>query len=98
MRSGGTNILRRGVPALEAGNVLEAGNKKDAAEAGVSRRIEVTVERETVTMLVRAQPGGTRSMNQENAAEAAGENKTPASEPAKLPLPQARQKEIRRSI
>lgn len=39
------NILRRGVPEAEA-----------AAEATVSRRIEVTVERETVTVLVRGQP------------------------------------------
>ena len=39
------NILRRGVPEAEA-----------VAEATVSRRIEITVERETVTVLVRGQP------------------------------------------
>jgi hypothetical protein len=39
------NILRHGVPAA-----------KDDAKAPVSRRVEITVERETVTMLVRGQP------------------------------------------
>ncbi|MGA3080109.1 MAG: hypothetical protein ABSD44_01860 [Terracidiphilus sp.] len=44
------NILRRGVSAGE-----EASHK-DAPEPAVTRRIEVTVERETVTMLVRSRP------------------------------------------
>lgn len=44
------NILRRGVPAAKA------ANRKNIATTSVSRRIEVTVERETVTMLVRGQP------------------------------------------
>jgi hypothetical protein len=43
------NILRRGVPASK-----EAG-KEGASQGSVNRRIEVTVERETVTMLVRGQ-------------------------------------------
>jgi len=43
------NILRRGVPPSK-----ETG-KKGAAQGSVNRRIEVTVERETVTMLVRGQ-------------------------------------------
>jgi hypothetical protein len=44
------NILRRGVPETK-----EDG-RKGAAETTVSRRIEVTAERETVTVLVRGQP------------------------------------------
>jgi hypothetical protein len=43
------NILRRGVPASK-----ETG-KEGASQSSVNRRIEVTVERETVTMLVRGQ-------------------------------------------
>ena len=43
------NILRRGVPPSK-----EAG-KEGAAQGSVNRRIEVTVEREIVTMLVRGQ-------------------------------------------
>ena len=43
------NILRRGVPASK-----ETG-MEGAAQGSVNRRIEVTVERETVTMLVRGQ-------------------------------------------
>ena len=48
------NILRRGLPAVEE------ESKKGVAEATVNRRIEVTVERETVTMLVRSQQKGGR--------------------------------------
>jgi hypothetical protein len=44
------NILRRGVPASK-----ETG-KEGASQSSVNRRIEVTVERETITMLVRAHP------------------------------------------
>jgi hypothetical protein len=44
------NILRRRVPAAET------AGKNGPAEATVNQRIEVTVERETVTMLVRGQP------------------------------------------
>jgi hypothetical protein len=43
------NILRRGVPASK-----ETG-MEGAAQGSMYRRIEVTVERETVTMLVRGQ-------------------------------------------
>jgi len=71
------NILRRGVPAGE-----EAA-KKSAAEATVSRRIEVTVERETVTMLVRSLPKGGRD---ERASGSSG----PESERRKLPPPEPR--------
>ena len=44
------NILRRRVPAAEA------ADKNGPAEVAVNQRIEVTVERETVTVLVRGQP------------------------------------------
>lgn len=44
------NILRRGVPAGDE------ASQNNTPEATVTRRIEVTVERETVTMLVRAHP------------------------------------------
>ena len=44
------NILRRRVPAAEA------AGKNGPAEPTVNRRIMVTVERETVTVLVRGQP------------------------------------------
>jgi hypothetical protein len=43
------NILRRGIQDVKA------ASKKYAAGASKSQRIEVTVERETVTMLVRGQ-------------------------------------------
>ena len=43
------NILRQGVLASK-----ETG-KEGASQGSVNRRIEVTVERETVTMLVRGQ-------------------------------------------
>ena len=46
------NILRRGVQAVKA------AGKKNAAQATVSQRIEISVERETVTVLVRGQPQG----------------------------------------
>jgi hypothetical protein len=48
------NIIRRSVPATEVsgGEIL--------SEPAVSRRIEVTVERETVTVLVRGQPSQDR--------------------------------------
>jgi hypothetical protein len=51
MRNERMNILRRSVRAAEA-----AARKDVAAQTTVNRRIEVTVERETVTMLVRGQP------------------------------------------
>jgi hypothetical protein len=44
------NVLRRDLP------VAVVAREKSAAEATVTRRIEVTVERETVTVLVRGQP------------------------------------------
>jgi hypothetical protein len=43
------NILRCGVQAAKA------ASQKNAAQATVNQRIEVTVERETVTVLVRGQ-------------------------------------------
>ncbi|MGA3159818.1 MAG: hypothetical protein ABSC77_01275 [Terracidiphilus sp.] len=43
------NILPRGV------RVARAASRKNAAEATVSQRIEITVERETITVLVRGQ-------------------------------------------
>lgn len=53
------NILRRDIPSAEA-----------AAKATVSRRIEVTVERETVIMLVRGQP----AMSEQEAASITAED------------------------
>jgi hypothetical protein len=44
------NILRRGIPAAEA------KSQEPPAEPAMSRRVKVTVERETVTVLVRGQP------------------------------------------
>ena len=44
------NILRRGVPEEKE------SAQKNTQPASI-RRIEVTVERETITMLVRGQPG-----------------------------------------
>jgi len=57
------NILRRRVPAAEA------AGKNGPAEVGVNQRIEVTVERETVTMLVRGQP---KQDNQKPASDKVG--------------------------
>jgi hypothetical protein len=72
------NILRRGVPAVE-----EAG-KQGVAEATVNRRIEVTVERETVTMLVRSQP----KVGREEPAGGCGtpESGRPQLQPSRLAL------------
>ena len=52
------NILRRGVRTTET-----AGNKIDAEISG-TRRIEVTVERETVSVLVRGQPKAAQATGQ----------------------------------
>jgi hypothetical protein len=68
------NILRRGVPATIA------NSKKGSAEAIVNRRIEVTVERETVTMLVRGQP-------KENQDGPASGKDRPESDRLELPPP-----------
>jgi hypothetical protein len=68
------NILRRGVTALEA------ASRKGAAEATGNRRIEVTVERETVTMLVRSLP-------KEGREERAGGSSELESERLELPPP-----------
>jgi hypothetical protein len=68
------NILRRGIPALEA------AGRKVAAEATLNRRIEVTVERETVTLLVRGLPKDGRD---ERASGGSG----PESESQELPPP-----------
>jgi hypothetical protein len=61
------NILRCGVPAAKA------ARKKNAAQATVNQCIEVTVERETVTVLVRGQPAkseqGAASKTAEGQAE-----------------------------
>jgi hypothetical protein len=56
------NILRRGGPAAKA------NSKKSVAEPAISRRVKVTVERETVTVLVRGQ---TAKSEQEAASETA---------------------------
>jgi hypothetical protein len=44
------NILRRSLPATEA------ASKENAAEGTPGRRVEVTIERETTTLLVRGRP------------------------------------------
>ena len=54
------NILRRGAPAEEA------KSKEPCAEPAMSRRVKVTVERETVTVLRRGRP-------EENETKPAGE-------------------------
>ena len=61
------NIIRRGTPAAEP------GNKKSFTEPAMNRRIEVTVERETVTVLVRGQPNQSAGLMPESAAEIAAE-------------------------
>jgi hypothetical protein len=68
------NILRRGIPELEA------ASKKSAGEATLNRRIEVTVERETVTMLV-------RGLAKDGKEEWASGNGGPESERLELPPP-----------
>jgi hypothetical protein len=68
------NILRRGVPAAKE------ATKKSAADATVGRRIEVTVERETVTMLV-------RNLSKAGSEERASGNSRPESEPRLLLSP-----------
>ena len=57
------NILRRRVRAMK-----EAA-KEGTAEATVSRRIEITVERETVTVLVRGQPAMSKQEAESKTAE-----------------------------
>jgi hypothetical protein len=72
LRSKGMNILRRRVPAVEAGG-------KEINPAGtVHRRIEVTVEREVVSVLAR----GKRKGQSPDGAASGSE-----SVPAELPLP-----------
>jgi len=66
------NILRRG--ATEA----EANSKESFPEPAKSQRIEITVERETVTMLVRGQ-------TVENQQEPALESVAPEPECMELP-------------
>ena len=68
------SILRRGVPAAKAASV------KSVAEAPLSRRVEVTVERETVTVLVRGQP-------KDNEEGPASGNDGPESKLLELPPP-----------
>jgi hypothetical protein len=69
MRSKFMTILRREAPATNA-----------AVESSVNRRVEVTVERETVTILVRGQPAQSQ---QTAASERAGAE----SERLELPPP-----------
>jgi hypothetical protein len=57
------NILRRGIPAAEA------NSQEPLAEPVMSRRVKVTVERETVTVLVRGQPGQSVAESQAAAVE-----------------------------
>jgi hypothetical protein len=66
------NILRREVP------VTKAAGKEVSPEPAVSRRIEVTVERETVTILVRGQL-------KEGTEERANGDSDPESERPRMP-------------
>jgi hypothetical protein len=68
------NILRRGVPAEETTKDEKSG------EEIAHGRIEVTVEREWVSMLVRGQP-------KEGAKQPANADCWPEPEPPKLPVP-----------
>jgi hypothetical protein len=68
------NILRRGVPAEETRKDEKSG------EEIAQGRIEVTVEREWVSMLVRGQP-------KEGAKQPASADSGPESEAPKLPAP-----------
>jgi hypothetical protein len=68
------NILRRGVPAEETRKDEKSG------EEIAQGRIEVTVEREWVSMLVRGQP-------KEGAKEPASADSGPESGPPELPAP-----------
>jgi hypothetical protein len=70
------NILPRNVPAAET------NSKKGSARATASRRIEVTVERETINMLVR----GEFKENEKGASTGAA---GPDSRRLKLPPPAA---------
>ena len=71
------NILRRGGPAEET------GNKKSFAEPAMSRRVKVTVERETVTVLVRGQPAKSEQEAASKTAEdQAGRLQLPSPAPA----------------
>jgi hypothetical protein len=76
MRSKGMNILRRRVPAVEAD-----ANEMNA-EGTVRQRIEVTVEREVVSVLVR---GGRKGSSAKNPGGNAGGSELG---PAELPPPQ----------
>jgi hypothetical protein len=71
------NILRRGIQAAEA------KSQEPPAEPVMSRRVKVTVERETLTVLVCGQPG-----------KAAIEPQTPAVEPASAELQEPRPPEL----
>jgi hypothetical protein len=74
MRSKGMDILRRGVPAAE-------GNTKEISpDRTVHQRVEVTVEREVVSILVRGQP-------KDGAQQPAGGGAEPEAAPPKLPAP-----------
>ena len=71
------NILRRGGPATEA------NSKKSIAEPAMSRRVKVTVERETVTVLVRGQPAKSEQEAASKTAEdQAGRLQLPSLAPA----------------
>jgi hypothetical protein len=71
------NILRRVLPETKA------ESQEIATEPTVHRRVKVTVERETVTVLVRGQPG-----------QAAAEPQTIAVEPACAEEPESRPPEL----
>jgi len=76
------NILRRGAPAEEA------KSKEPIAEPAMGRRVKVTVERETVTVLMRGQPEPVQEPSQTIEGEPEGGRVEPESGPLKL-LPPA---------
>jgi len=73
------NILRRGAPKAEA------KSKEPAAEQAKSRRVMVTIERETVTVLVRGQTHPAAGINPESGEALDAENAGTEARPLKLP-------------
>jgi len=71
------NILRRNAPETKA------KSKEPLAEPAMSRRVKVTVERETVTLLVRGQPAKSEQEAASKTAEdQAGRLQLPSPAPA----------------
>jgi hypothetical protein len=77
IKGGCMNILRRNAPETKA------KSKEPLAEPAMSRRVKVTVERETVTLLVRGQPAKSEQEAASKTAEdQAGRLQLPSPAPA----------------